>query len=170
MALDKNKEIHPEKNPVLKLFRRVMRITPEYQGGRFFVKLDGRTLATPLLAVLVMVETTDLIFAVDSVPAVLAITTDPFIVYTSNVFAILGLRSMFFALAGIMKLFRYLHYGLSLVLVFVGAKMLLADLWKIPTMVSLLVIAGVLAVAVVASLLHPAAAPQQHAPDEPARL
>jgi len=156
MAFEKDKEVHPEKNPVLRLFRRFMPVTSEYQEGRFFVRLDGRLLATPLFIVLLMLETTDLVFAVDSVPAVLAITTDPFIVYTSNVFAILGLRSMFFALAGIMKLFQYLHYGLAAVLVFVGGKMLLADFYKIPTLTSLLVIVGLLGAAVVASLVSAA--------------
>ena len=156
MAFEKDKEVHPEKNPVLRLFRRFMPVTGEYHGGNFFVKREKLWLATPLFIVLLMLETTDLVFAVDSVPAVLAITTDPFIVYTSNVFAILGLRSMFFALAGIMKLFHYLHYGLAAVLVFVGGKMLLAGFYKIPTLTSLLVIVGLLAVAVVASLLHAA--------------
>ena len=131
-----------------------MPVTTEYHGGKFFVKPDKVRMATPLFIVLLMLETTDLVFAVDSVPAVLAITTDPFIVYTSNVFAILGLRSMFFALAGVMKLFAYLHYGLAAVLVFVGGKMLLAGFYKIPTLTSLLVIVGLLAVAVVASLIH----------------
>ncbi len=116
MAFEKDKEVHPEKNPVLKIFRRFMPVTGEYHGGDFFVKRGQLWAATPLFIVLLMLETTDLVFAVDSVPAVLAITTDPFIVYTSNVFAILGLRSMFFALAGIMKLFHYLHYGLAAVL------------------------------------------------------
>ena len=156
MAFEKDKEVHPEKNPVLKIFRRFMPVTGEYHGGDFFVKRGQLWAATPLFIVLLMLETTDLVFAVDSVPAVLAITTDPFIVYTSNVFAILGLRSMFFALAGIMKLFHYLHYGLAAVLVFVGAKMLLAGFYKIPTLASLLVIVGLLAVAVVASLIHAA--------------
>ncbi|MBI2926828.1 MAG: TerC family protein [Verrucomicrobia bacterium] len=154
MAFEKDKEVHPERNPVLRLFRRFMPVTAEYHAGRFFVKPDKRWLATPLFIVLLMLETTDLVFAVDSVPAVLAITTDPFIVYTSNVFAILGLRSMFFALAGVMKLFAYLHYGLAAVLVFVGAKMLLAGYYKIPTLASLLVIVGLLAVAIAASLLR----------------
>ena len=156
MAFEKDKEVHPEKNPMLRLFRRFMPVTSEYHGGSFFVKQSRLWVATPLFIVLLMLETTDLVFAVDSVPAVLAITTDPFIVYTSNVFAILGLRSMFFALAGIMKLFHYLHYGLAAVLVFVGGKMLLAGFYKIPTLASLLVIIGLLAVAVVASLLHAA--------------
>lgn len=156
MAFEKDKEVHPEKNPVLRLFRHFMPVTAEYHGSRFFVKQEKLRLATPLFIVLLMLETTDLVFAVDSVPAVLAITTDPFIVYTSNVFAILGLRSMFFALAGVMKLFAFLHYGLAAVLVFVGAKMLLAGFYKIPTLVSLLVIVGLLALAVAASLLHSA--------------
>ena len=161
MAFEKDKEVHPEKNPVLRLFRRFMPVTGEYHGGDFFVKRGQLWAATPLFIVLLMLETTDLVFAVDSVPAVLAITTDPFIVYTSNVFAILGLRSMFFALAGVMKLFAYLHYGLAAVLVFVGAKMLLADFYKIPTLASLLVIVGLLGVAVVASLLHAARRPKE---------
>jgi len=156
MAFEKNKEVHPEKNPVLRLFRRFMPVTAEYHEGRFFIMKDKVRMATPLFIVLLMLETTDLVFAVDSVPAVLAITTDPFIVYTSNVFAILGLRSMFFALAGVMNLFYYLHYGLAAVLVFVGGKMLLADFWKIPTLASLLVIVSLLTVAVVVSILHPA--------------
>jgi tellurite resistance protein TerC len=152
MTLQTSKEIHPERNPVLKLLRRFMHVTPEYEGDRFFVKQHGRILATPLFVVLVILESTDLVFAVDSVPAVLAITPDPFIVFTSNVFAILGLRSMFFALEGVMKRFHYLHYGLSAVLLFVGAKMLLAGFYKIPTWVSLLLIASILSGAMIASL------------------
>jgi len=155
-AFEMDKEVHPEKNPVVELFRRFMPVTAKYHAGRFFVKSDKRWLATPLFVVLLMLETTDLVFAIDSVPAVLGITTDPFIVYTSNVFAILGLRSMFFALAGAMKLFAYLHCGLAAVLVFVGAKMVLAGFYKIPTLASLLVIVGLLAGAVMASLLHTA--------------
>ncbi len=155
MAFEKDKEVHPEKNPVLKLFRRFMLVTTEYDGGNFFVKREKLWLSTPLFVVLLMLETTDLVFAVDSVPAVLAITTDPFIVYTSNVFAILGLRSLFFALAGVMQLFHHLHHGLAAVLVFIGAKMLLDGFYKIPTLASLLVIVGLLAVAVVVSVLWP---------------
>lgn len=151
MTLQRNKEIHPERNPVLKLFRRFMDVTPEYEGGRLFVKRDGRTLATPLFVVVLILESTDLVFAVDSIPAVLAISPDPFIVFTSNVFAILGLRSMFFALEGVMNRFHYLHYGLSAVLVFVGAKMLLAGFYKIPTWVSLLLIVTILSVSMIAS-------------------
>jgi tellurite resistance protein TerC len=155
MALQKNIDIHPEKNPVLRLFRKLMPVTDQYEEGNFFVKKDGRRYATPLFVVLLVVETTDVIFAVDSIPAVLAITLDPFIVYTSNVFAILGLRSLYFALAGMMTLFHYLHYGLSAILIFVGAKMLLADIYKMPVGIALGVVAGLLAVSVIASILHP---------------
>jgi len=149
-----NAEIHPEKNPVLRLFRKWVPVTKDYEGNKFFVRRPG-LYATPLLVVLLVVETTDLLFAVDSIPAILAITRDAFIVYTSNVFAILGLRSMYFALAGMMEMFRYLHYGLSLVLMFVGAKMLLSHYYEIPTVVALGIVAGVLAVSVLASVIHP---------------
>lgn len=156
MALEKEKEIRPEKNPVLRLFRRLVPVTETYEGGKFFVKRNGRTLATPLLVVLVVVETTDVIFAVDSIPAVLAITTDAFIVYTSNVFAILGLRALYFALAGVMDKFHHLHYGLSAILAFVGTKMILSA-WhmEIPTSIALGVVAGVLVLSVIASLIWP---------------
>ncbi|MGC2185050.1 MAG: TerC family protein [Terriglobales bacterium] len=147
-------EIHPEKNPVLRLFRRFVPVTKDYEGNKFFVRRAG-LYATPLFVVLLVVETTDLLFAVDSSPAILAITRDAFIVYTSNVFAILGLRSMYFALAGMMEMFRYLHYGLSLVLVFVGSKMLLSHYFEIPTHISLAAVAGVLAISVIASVAHP---------------
>ena len=153
MALEKGKELHPEKNPVLKLCRRWLPVTKDYVGGSFFVKADGKTMVTPLFVVLILVETTDLAFAVDSIPAVLAISQDPLIVYTSNVFAILGLRSIFFALSGIMQLFRFLQYGLSAILVFVGFKMVLSDLYKMPVGVALGVVAGILIVSVVASLI-----------------
>jgi tellurite resistance protein TerC len=155
MAFERDTEIHPEKNPVLKLFRRFFPVTNDYMGARFFTRIDGRLLATPLAVMLVVVETTDLVFAVDSIPAVLAITTDPFIVYTSNVFAILGLRALYFALAGLMNLFHYLHYGLSVVLVFVGLKMLLSHFTRIPTGIALGVVAGILALSVAASLIWP---------------
>ena len=147
-------EIHPEKNPVLRLFRRWVPVTKDYEGDKFFVRRPG-LYATPLFVVLLVVETTDLLFAVDSIPAILAITRDAFIIYTSNVFAILGLRSMYFALAGMMEMFRYLHYGLSLVLVFVGAKMLLSHYFEIPTHIALIAVAGELAASVVASMAHP---------------
>jgi tellurite resistance protein TerC len=147
-------EIHPEKNPVLRLFRRWVPVTKDYVGNKFFVRSRG-LYATPLFVVLLVVETTDLLFAVDSIPAILAITRDAFIVYTSNVFAILGLRSMYFALAGMMEMFRYLHYGLSLVLISVGAKMLLSHYFEIPTPVALGAVAGVLAISVIASMANP---------------
>ena len=146
--------IEPENNPILRWFRRRVPVTESYEGDRFVVRRGG-LYATPLLAVLVVVETTDLLFATDSIPAVLAITLKPFIVYTSNVFAVLGLRSMYFVLAGMMELFRYLHYGLAVVLFFIGAKMLASDYYQIPNGVALGVVAGVLLVSVSASLLHP---------------
>jgi len=155
MAWQKDKEIHPEKNPVLRLFRRLMPVSDRYHGGAFFVKQGGRQFATPLFVVLLLVETTDLIFAVDSIPAILAITLDPFIVYTSNVFAILGLRSLYFALAGIMPLFHYLNYGLAAILAFVGAKMMLVDFYKIPIGISLSVVAAILLMAIIASRIWP---------------
>jgi tellurite resistance protein TerC len=150
-------EIHPEKNPVLRLFRRWVPVTKDYEGDKFFVRRTG-LFATPLLVVLVVVETTDLLFAVDSIPAILAITRDAFIVYTSNVFAILGLRSMYFALAGMMEMFRYLHYGLSVVLMFVGTKMMLSHYYEIPTAVALAAVAGILVLSVVVSVLRPKSA------------
>jgi tellurite resistance protein TerC len=146
--------IKPENNPVLRLFRRWVRVTEDYEGDKFVVRRMG-LYATPLLVVLVVVETTDLLFATDSIPAVLAITLKPFIVYTSNVFAVLGLRSMYFVLAGMMELFHYLHYGLAVVLIFIGAKMLTSDYYRIPTGAALAVVAAVLLVSVLASLLHP---------------
>ena len=149
-----NAEIHPEKNPLLRLFRRWIPVTKDYEGDKFFVRRPG-LYATPLFIVLLVVETTDVLFAVDSIPAILAITLDAFIVYTSNVFAILGLRSMYFALAGMMELFHYLHYGLSLVLIFVGGKMLVSHYYQVPTEIALGVVAGILTISVVASMLHP---------------
>lgn len=155
MALQKDKEIHPERNPVLSLFRRFMPVTDRYEGSRFFVKREGRFAATPLFIVLLLVETTDLIFAADSIPAILAITFDPFIVYASNVFAILGLRALYFALAGVMQRFHYLHYGLSAILIFLGIKMLLGDLYKIPVGIALGVVAGILLISVISSIAQP---------------
>jgi tellurite resistance protein TerC len=144
----------PTKNLVLKLFRRFVPVTSKLYGPRFFVREGGRLMATPLCVVLVAIETTDLIFAVDSIPAVLAVTRDPFVVFTSNVFAILGLRAMYFALAGILKLFRFLHYGLSAILVFIGVKMLLSQTpYAIETVQSLFVVLSLLIVSVTASLL-----------------
>ncbi|MDI6784286.1 MAG: TerC/Alx family metal homeostasis membrane protein, partial [bacterium] len=155
MALQKDKQIHPERNPVLKLFRRFMPVAADYHGSRFFIIREGKWLATPMLVVLLVVETTDVIFAMDSIPAIFAITLDPFIVYTSNVFAILGLRALYFAIAGIMRLFHHLHYGLSIILVFVGIKMLIADFCKIHIGIALGVIASILIVSVVASIIWP---------------
>jgi tellurite resistance protein TerC len=162
MAFHKNEEVHPENNPLIRLFRRIMPVTPTYEGSKFFVRHAGKLMATPLFLVLLMVESTDLVFAVDSIPAIFAVSQDPFIVYTSNVFAILGLRSLYFLLAGVMDKFHYLKLGLAVVLTFVGVKMLTPDAsalltgvsYKIPTAVSLGVVASILAIAVVASLLR----------------
>jgi tellurite resistance protein TerC len=145
-------KIEPEKNPAVRLVRRFMNVTPDYHGQQFFIRKDGRLWVTPLLLVLIVVETTDVIFAVDSIPAIFAITLDPFIVYTSNVFAILGLRALFFLLAGVMDMFRYLKVGLSFVLCFVGIKMVVVDFYKIPIGISLGVVAGILAISILASI------------------
>lgn len=155
MALEKDKRIQPERNPLLKLFRRWIPVTEGYEGSRFFVKKAGKYFATPLVVVLLMVETTDLIFAVDSIPAIFSVTLDPFIVYTSNIFAILGLRALYFTLAGMIKRFHCLNYGLSVVLVFVGIKMLIADFYPIPIGIALGVVAGVLVFSVFLSLILP---------------
>ncbi len=156
MAIGKEKEVHPEKNPVLVLLKRFLPIASDDGDDRFFRRGGGRLLATSLFVVLIVIETTDVVFAVDSIPAILSITQDPFIVFTSNVFAILGLRALYFALAGIMTLFGYLHYGLAAILVFVGAKMLVADFFEIPVAVALGVVGGVLALSIAASLAFPA--------------
>jgi tellurite resistance protein TerC len=151
-------EIHPESNPALKIVRKLVPVTKDYEGGKFFVRRAG-LYATPLFVVLIVVETTDVAFAVDSIPAILAITLNAFIVYTSNVFAIMGLRSMYFALAGLMEMFRYLHYGLALVLSFIGVKMLLAHYVEIPTHYALATVGVILLVSVLASVIHPAKKP-----------
>jgi len=151
-------QIDPSQNPVVKMLRRWIPVTPDYKGGKFFVRLrddNFRLYATPLFVVLVVIETSDLLFAVDSIPAILAITLNAFIVYTSNVFAILGLRSMYFAVSGLMKIFRFLHYGLALILVLVGLKMLSADYVRIPITATLGVVAGVLLISIVLSLAFP---------------
>jgi tellurite resistance protein TerC len=148
-------KIDPEKNPVVKLARMAFPITQTFEEDKFFVKRDSRYWATPLFLVVILIEATDLIFAVDSIPAILAISDDSFIVYTSNVFAILGLRSLYFALSGIEKYFRYLKYGLSTILVFVGLKMCLADYIKIPVELSLIVIVFVLAISMLLSVIIP---------------
>ena len=155
LLLQRNQEVHPERNPVVRAFQRFFPVTPRLEGEHFMVKRDGRRYATPLLLALVAVEVTDLIFAVDSIPAIFAITRDPFIVFTSNIFAILGLRSMYFLLAGVIHRFVYLKVGLSFVLIFVGAKMLLVGFYKVPTAASLGIIAAILGVSVIASLLWP---------------
>ncbi len=151
-----DKQIDPERNLLLRLFRRLFRSVPDYRGSHFIVKEGGKWFATPLLAVLVTIEATDLVFAVDSIPAIFAITTDPFIVFTSNIFAILGLRALYFLLAGAMGKFRFLKVGLGLVLAFVGTKMLIVDLFKVPIALSLGVITALLAGSIAASLLAPA--------------
>lgn len=159
MIFKKEQEIQPANNPVVRGFKRLMPVTPDYREDRFFVREKGVLMATPLFIVLILVEVSDLIFAVDSIPAIFAVTRDPFIVYTSNVFAILGLRSLYFALAGVMDKFHFLKLGLGVVLTFVGVKMLLGHTeYKIDTLVSLGVIVGVLAASVVASLVWPKAA------------
>ena len=159
MIVKKEEEIHPERNPVVRWFKKFMPVTPDFRGDKFFVVENGVRMATPLFVVLLLVEVSDLIFAVDSIPAIFAVTKDPFIVYTSNVFAILGLRSLYFALAGVMDKFHYLKIGLGVVLTFVGVKMVLAHTpWKIDTLVSLGVIVAVLATSVVVSILRPRAA------------
>jgi len=142
MLFQKDEKMDPNKNPLVKLFKRFYPVTDEMHGDRFFVKVNAKTFATPLFVVLLLVEFTDLIFAVDSIPAIMAITSDPFIIFTSNVFAILGLRALYFALAGITQYFHYIKYGLSAILVFVGVKMVLVDFYKIPVMISLFTILG----------------------------
>lgn len=153
-------EVHPERNPLFMLFQKVFPSVPDFRGAQFAVKDRGKWYATPLLLVLVGIEVTDIAFAVDSIPAIFAITTDPFIVYTSNIFAILGLRALYFVLAGIMTRFCYLNLGLSLVLIFVGGKMLLGEFYKVPISTSLAVVAVLLAGSIVASLLRKTPKPQ----------
>ncbi len=148
-------QVHPESNPLLRGFRRLFRVTEQYEAGHFFVRRDAMTFATPLALVLIVVETTDLLFAVDSIPAVLAVTREPFIVYTSNVFAILGLRSLFFVLSGMMETFHFLHYGLSAILIFIGLKMLVSNYVALPTEIALVVVAGILLISVAMSLIFP---------------
>lgn len=155
MVFQKEEQINPERNPLVRLFKKFFPFTNEDQDGKFFVKKNGKRFATPLFVVLLIVEFTDLIFAVDSIPAILAITNDTFIIFTSNVFAILGLRALYFALAGITQYFHYLKYGLAAILVFVGVKMTIVDLYKIPIVTSLLVISGILVISVIVSVLFP---------------
>lgn len=162
MALAKDKKLDPEKNPLVKLLKRFLPVTDGFRGQRFFERIDGKLWATPLFVVLLVVEFTDVVFAVDSIPAIFAITSDPFLVFTSNVFAILGLRALFFALAGLMQMFKYLGYGLAAILVFVGGKMLygyaekavFVEWPKFPVLWSLAIIAAILGVAIAASVRH----------------
>jgi tellurite resistance protein TerC len=154
-AVSGDRKIDPASNPVVKLVRRLIPVTSEYHGGRFFIRNNKRLYATPLFVVLLMIETTDIIFAVDSIPAILAVTLNAFIVYTSNVFAILGLRSLYFAVSGLMKMFRFLHYGLAILLIMVGLKMLTADHLHIPLTATLAAIALVLMVSILASMVIP---------------
>jgi tellurite resistance protein TerC len=155
LAFGEEKEIEPEKNPVLRLVRKFLPITTGYEGHNFFVRRNKKLMGTPLLIVLIVVETTDLLFALDSIPAIFAITLDPFIVYSSNVFAILGLRALYFAIAGLMQIFYYLKYALSGILAFVGVKMLIADIIEIPSWVALVTILGMLLLAIAASWIFP---------------
>jgi len=152
--IDKGDKHDPSRNPVLRLFRRWIPITKDYHGSRFIVRENGKKYATPLLMVLVVIEMTDVIFAVDSVPAIFAVTHDPFIIYTSNIFAILGLRALYFVLSDFMGKLEYLKIGLGLVLTFVGIKMLIVEYYKIPIVISLGTIIGILGISVVASLVH----------------
>jgi tellurite resistance protein TerC len=154
MVFHKGGEVHPEQNPLLRFLRRIIPVTNDYAGKRFLVWRAGKVLATPLLIVLLTIEITDLIFALDSIPAIFAVTQDPFIVYTSNVFAILGLRSLYFVFANVMGKFYYLKFGLATILSFVGVKMVLSDIYHIPTGVALVVIAVVLVSVIVASVVR----------------
>ena len=153
MFLQDEQKVDPDKNPVVRLFKKIFLVTDSFHGNKFFVTLNAKTFATPLFIVVLMVEVTDLIFAVDSIPAILAISQDPFIVYTSNVFAILGLRSLYFALAGMHKSFRYLKFGLSAILIFVGIKMFLSNIYPIPILIALIIIAVILITSIIASLV-----------------
>jgi tellurite resistance protein TerC len=153
MIFGEDKPMDPEKNPIVKLVRKMFPVTESFEGDNFFVRRNHKLWATPLFIVVMLIEATDLIFAVDSIPAIISISENPFIVYTSNVFAILGLRSLYFALAGIEKYFTYLKYGLATILVFVGIKMVIADFYKIPVEISLIIISFLLAISMIASVL-----------------
>lgn len=155
MAISKKEELHPEKNPLIRLLRRFIPISGDYEGGKFLVRRNGIIMATPLMVVLLVIETTDVIFAVDSIPAILAITRDPFIVFSSNLFAIMGLRSLFFVLAGAVKRFYYIHYGLAAILAFVGVKMLASDFYKLSSATALAAVAAILSISMIASVLWP---------------
>jgi tellurite resistance protein TerC len=155
MGMAGDKQIEPEKNPVLRLVRKILPISKSYADGHFFTRIDGRLFATPLLVVLIVVETTDVVFAVDSIPAIFGITLDPFVVYSSNVFAILGLRAMYFAIAGLMDMFHYLKYGLAAILSFVGVKMLISAWYDMPDMLALGIIAALMALSILLSIFFP---------------
>src|SRR5690554_3769940 len=155
MAFSHGTELDPENNPLVKWASKHLPMKRTSDDGKFFVRENGKLYFTPLFLVLIMIESTDVVFAVDSIPAILAISKDPFIVYTSNVFALLGLRALYFALAGIMKLFHYLHYGLSLILAFIGVKLILSDIYHIDMMYALIGVGGILAISIIASLLFP---------------
>jgi len=165
LLLQRASEVHPERNPLFRMFRRIVPSVSDYHGAHFTAVVARKRYATPLLLVLVCVEATDIVFAVDSIPAIFAITRDPFIVYTSNIFAILGLRALYFVLVGVIGKFHYLRVGLALVLAFVGAKMMLSELYKIPITVSLVVVATLLAGSVAASAIRPPR--QEPLPDPP---
>ncbi|HEX9986605.1 MAG TPA: TerC family protein [Thermoanaerobaculia bacterium] len=164
LLTQKDADPHPERNPIFKTIRKLIPATPEYHGKSFFTVQNGKRLATPLFIVLVAIEVTDLVFAVDSIPAIFAVTTDPFIVYTSNIFAILGLRALYFLLAGVIDKFHLLKIGLALVLLFVGTKMVIVDWYKIPIGLSLGVITFLLVGSVVASLIWPSHAEPEGGP------
>lgn len=158
LATQKEHEVQPDRNPLIRVLRRFVPVTGDYQRKSFFVRVDGRLMATPLFVVLLMVESTDIVFAMDSIPAIFAVTRDPFIVFTSNAFAILGLRALYFALAGVMGYFTYLRQGLVAILAFVGVKMIISDFYNIPTLVSLAVVAAILLIAIAVSVFRNRAA------------
>ena len=164
MATTKQETIDPKANPIVKFISRYIPVTNMLVDGKFFVRKDKTIFATPLFIVLIMVETTDVVFAADSIPAILAISQDTFIVYTSNVFALLGLRALYFALAGIMQMFHYLHFGLSLILVFIGGKLLAANFFEIDMVWALLIVAAILAGSIILSLIFPKKEPDLPAP------
>ena len=164
LITQKEKEVDPEKNPLVRLARRFMRVDTQYDGSKFFKRANGVLWATPLLITLLSIETMDVMFAVDSVPAVFGITLDPFIVYTSNIFAILGLRALFFAIAGLFYAFRYLVYGLCIVLAFVGIKMLLVDVYHMPTLISLGIVFALILGSILASIIFPKKKPEELIP------
>jgi tellurite resistance protein TerC len=168
ILLQKDEEIDPGKNPALRLFRRILPTTPNYQGQRFLVRLDGRLHATPLLLVLLVVEMTDIMFAVDSIPAIFGVTTDVFIVFTSNIFAILGLRSLFFLIEGLVAKLRFLKVGVAVILAFIGVKILIKGWYEFPVPFSLGVLAGVLIVSALVSLLFPEKLKPPEPPQPPA--